>query len=36
VFLLGLVKREEGNAAAETAAKTSGVAKVVKVFQYMD
>jgi len=36
VFLLGLVKREEGDAAAEVAAKTSGVAKVVKVFEYMD
>ncbi|MDD5390157.1 MAG: BON domain-containing protein [Gallionellaceae bacterium] len=36
VFLLGLVKREEGAAAAEVAAKTSGVAKVVKVFEYID
>jgi osmotically-inducible protein OsmY len=36
VFLLGLVKREEGKAAAEVAAKTSGVAKVVKVFEYLD
>jgi osmotically-inducible protein OsmY len=36
VFLMGMVKREEGNAAAETAAKTSGVAKVVKVFEYID
>ncbi len=36
VFLLGLVKREEGNAAAESAARTGGVAKVVKVFEYMD
>ena len=36
VFLMGLVKREEGDAAAEVAAKTSGVAKVVKVFEYMD
>lgn len=36
VFLLGLVKREEGAAAAETAARTSGVGKVVKVFEYQD
>lgn len=36
VFLMGLVKREEGNAAAEVAAKTSGVGKVVKVFEYID
>jgi osmotically-inducible protein OsmY len=36
VFLMGLVKREEGNAAAEVASRTSGVSKVVKVFEYMD
>ncbi len=36
VYLMGLVKRDEGNAAAEIAAKTSGVAKVVKVFEYLD
>ncbi|MDO9225322.1 MAG: BON domain-containing protein [Pseudomonadota bacterium] len=36
VFLMGVVKREEGAAAAEVAAKTSGVAKVVKVFEYID
>ncbi|OYY94992.1 MAG: hypothetical protein B7Y41_05415 [Hydrogenophilales bacterium 28-61-23] len=36
VFLMGLVKREEGNAAAEIAARTGGVSKVVKVFEYMD
>jgi len=36
VFLLGMVKREEGNAAAEVAARTGGVLKVVKVFEYMD
>jgi osmotically-inducible protein OsmY len=36
VFLMGMVKREEGKAAAEVAAKTSGVAKVVKVFEYID
>lgn len=35
-FLMGIVKREEGDAAAEVAAKTKGVAKVVKVFEYMD
>lgn len=36
VFLMGLVKREEGDAAAELAARTGGVTKVVKVFEYMD
>jgi osmotically-inducible protein OsmY len=36
VFLMGLVKREEGNAAAEIAARTGGVSKVVKVFEYTD
>jgi osmotically-inducible protein OsmY len=36
VYLMGLVKREEGDAAAEVAARTSGVGKVVKVFEYMD
>jgi len=36
VFLMGLVKREEGAAAAEIAARTSDVAKVVKVFDYLD
>ncbi len=36
VFLMGLVKREEGNAAAEIAARTGGVSKVVKVFEYLD
>jgi osmotically-inducible protein OsmY len=36
VFLMGLVKREEGNAAAEIASRTGGVSKVVKVFEYID
>jgi osmotically-inducible protein OsmY len=36
VFLMGIVKQEEGDAAAEVAAKTKGVTKVVKVFEYMD
>jgi osmotically-inducible protein OsmY len=36
VFLMGIVKREEGNAAGEIAARTGGVEKVVKVFEYMD
>jgi len=35
-FLMGIVKREEGDAAATVAAKTKGVTKVVKVFEYMD
>ncbi len=36
VFLMGLVRREEGAAAAEVAARTSGVNKVVKIFEYLD
>ena len=36
VFLLGVVKHDEGDAAAEVAARTGGVVKVVKVFEYMD
>jgi osmotically-inducible protein OsmY len=36
VFLMGMVKREEGNAAAEIAARTGGVSKVVKIFEYLD
>ena len=34
VYLLGLVTEAEGNAAAEIARTTSGVRKVVKVFDY--
>ncbi len=34
VYLMGIVSREEGDAAAQMAATTSGVAKVVKVFEY--
>ena len=36
VFLMGLVKREDGNRAAEIAAKTSGVIRVVKAFELLD
>ena len=36
VFLMGLVKHEEADAAAEVAARTGGVSKVVKVFEYQD
>lgn len=36
VYLMGLVKRDEASAAAEIAARTSGVTKVIKVFEYMD
>jgi len=36
VYLMGMVRRDEGNAAAEIAARTGGVSKVVKVFEYMD
>ena len=36
VFLLGMVKREEADNATEIASATSGVTKVVKVFEYLD
>jgi osmotically-inducible protein OsmY len=36
VYLMGMVKRDEATAAAEVASRTSGVSKVVKVFEYMD
>ena len=35
VYLMGVVKREEAAAAAEVAARTAGVEKVVKIFEYM-
>ena len=34
VYLMGIVPREEGTQAAQVAATTSGVASVVKVFEY--
>ncbi len=36
VYLMGLVTREEGDAAAQIAANTSGVTRVVKVFEYLN
>ncbi len=36
VYLLGMVKREEADNAAEIASTTSGVLKVIKVFEYLD
>ena len=36
VYLMGLVTRAEATAATQTAATTSGVQKVVKVFEYLD
>lgn len=36
VYLMGLVFHKEGDAAAEIASTTSGVQKVVKVFEYLD
>lgn len=36
VYLMGMVTREEGDAAAEQASQAEGVAKVVKVFEYID
>ncbi|MFO1318157.1 MAG: BON domain-containing protein [Burkholderiales bacterium] len=35
VYLMGLVKKQEGDAAADIAARTSGVKKVVQVFEYL-
>jgi osmotically-inducible protein OsmY len=34
VYLMGIVSRQEGDDAAQIAATTSGVARVVKVFEY--
>ncbi|EUJ11461.1 putative periplasmic or secreted lipoprotein [Methylophilaceae bacterium 11] len=36
VYLLGIVTKEEGDAAVEIARNTDGVTKVVKVFEYMN
>jgi osmotically-inducible protein OsmY len=36
VFLMGLVTHAEGDAAAQIAATTSGVIRVVKLFEYID
>ncbi len=36
VFLMGLVYHKEADAAAEIASTTSGVQRVVKVFEYLD
>lgn len=36
VYLMGLVKRQEGNDAAEIASTTGGVQRVIKVFEYTD
>ena len=36
VFLLGLVAKAEGTAAAESARHVPGVVKVVKLFEYLD
>jgi osmotically-inducible protein OsmY len=35
VYLMGLVRRDEGDAAAQIAASTSGVVRVVKLFEYI-
>ena len=35
VYLLGIVTKAEGDAAAEIASNTDGVTKVVKVFEYL-
>ncbi len=34
VYLMGIVSREEGSAAGQLAASTTGVVRVVKVFEY--
>jgi osmotically-inducible protein OsmY len=36
VYLMGLVTPEEGDAAAQVAASTGGVTRVVKVFEYLN
>jgi len=35
VYLMGIVRRDEGDAAAQIASTTSGVQRVVKVFEYL-
>jgi len=36
VYLMGLVRRDEGDAAGRIAASTPGVVRVVKLFEYID
>jgi len=36
VYLMGIVRRDEGDAAAEIARTTNGVQRVVKVFEYIN
>jgi len=36
VYLMGIVRHDEGDAAAQTARTTSGVERVVKVFEYLN
>ncbi len=36
VYLMGIVKRSEADAAAQLASTTSGVARVVRLFEYLD
>lgn len=36
VYLLGMVKRDEAESASNIASTTSGVLKVIKVFEYLD
>lgn len=36
VYLLGIVKRAEADAAAQLASTTSGVSRVVRLFEYLD
>jgi osmotically-inducible protein OsmY len=36
VYLMGIVTREEGDAATEVARSTSGVSRVIKMFEYVD
>jgi osmotically-inducible protein OsmY len=36
IYLMGLVRRDEGDAAAEVVARTTGASRVIKVFEYLD
>jgi len=36
VYLMGIVTKEEGDAATEVARTTSGVSRIVRVFEYVD
>ncbi len=36
VYLMGILTRDQGNAAVQAASKASGVTKIVKIFEYLN